>query len=66
MADPQFDSPNVQQFMELLPVTAIIAGLPRGEVGKYFNDDQMDLRGAALRRAYKHAQKLVKELSAQT
>jgi len=64
MADSNQNSPAVQQFLHLLPLTLEVAGLPRGETGKYYNDDQMDLRVQAIRKAYKHVQKLAKELAA--
>jgi hypothetical protein len=64
MADSTQHSPAVQQFLHLLPLTLEIAGLPRGEAGKYFNEDQMDLRVQAIRKAYKHVQKLAKDLTA--
>lgn len=63
MADPQQTPPTLEQFLQLLPMTAVIAGLPQGEQGKYYNDDQMDLRAQALKRAFKHSQKLAKEMA---
>jgi hypothetical protein len=63
MADPQPNVQRLQQFMQLLPLTMEIAGLPRGDAGRYYNDDQMDLRAQAIRKAYKHARSLVKEIA---
>ncbi|HVJ80715.1 MAG TPA: hypothetical protein VNC50_06565 [Planctomycetia bacterium] len=56
---------KAQQFLQLLPVTLAIAGLSHADAGKYFNDDQMDLRLQSLRRAFKHAKKLVAEVIAE-
>ena len=53
---------RAQQFLQLLPVTTVIAGLTTAEPSKYFNDDQMELRAAALKRAFKHARNLLKDL----
>jgi len=66
MADPQQSPPSLEEFMKLLPLTAIIAGLPNGEPGKYYNEDQMDLRAQALKRAFKHASKLAKDVSGES
>lgn len=51
-----------QQFVQLLPLTLAIAGLPPADHGKYFNDDQMDLRVRNLRIAFKHARGLAREI----
>ena len=54
---------KVAEFMQLLPLTLAIAGLPHGELGKYFNEGQMEVRANALRAAYKHARQLVLEIA---
>ena len=51
-----------QRFVELLPVTLAIAGLPISDLGKYFNEDQMEIRTRTLRNAYKHARTLAREV----
>lgn len=51
-----------QQFVQLIPVTLTIAGLAPSEHGKYYNEDQMEIRARTLRAAYKHARKLAKEV----
>ena len=51
-----------ERFLELLPVTLTIAGLPIAEHGKYYNDDQMEIRARNLRNAYKHARALAREI----
>jgi hypothetical protein len=61
---PQAQSPQkVAQFLQLLPMTMAIAGLPFAEHGKYFNEDQMEIRARTLRTAYKHAKLLAKEIA---
>lgn len=52
-----------REFMSLLPLTKEIAGLANVEVGKYFNDGQMDARMHALLNAYKVARQLMMEVS---
>ncbi len=59
---------NVQQqkiteFLRLLPLTLEVAGLPRSEVGRNFNEAQMDLRASTIRMAYKIARQLVTDVA---
>ena len=54
---------KVSEFLRLLPLTIEIAGLPRAEPGKYFNEGQMDIRANALRTAYKLARQTVIEVA---
>ncbi len=35
---------KVTEFLRLLPLTMEIAGLPKSELGRHFNDGQMELR----------------------
>jgi len=43
---------KVTEFLRLLPLTLAIAGLPEADAGKYFNEGQMENRGASLRAAW--------------
>lgn len=63
MSDAQQTSTQqkYQQFLQLLPLTLNIAGLPISEAGKHLNDDQMELRTRTIRLAYKHARRVAKE-----
>jgi hypothetical protein len=65
MADLASSTQRLQQFLELLPLTIEIAGLPHGEASRYFNEDQMELRMQAIRKAFRHARILAKEVSAE-
>uniref|UniRef100_A0A7C2K1S5 Uncharacterized protein n=1 Tax=Schlesneria paludicola TaxID=360056 RepID=A0A7C2K1S5_9PLAN len=51
-----------KEFLDLLPLTLTLAGLPASDVGKYFNEEQMELRSNAIQRAYKMARGLVREV----
>jgi hypothetical protein len=66
MSDPNAQAADQQrrykEFLDLLPVTLTLAGLPTSDVGKYFNDEQMELRVATLQRAYKQARNLVRDV----
>jgi hypothetical protein len=48
-----------REFMQLLPLTLAIAGLPTAPPGTYFNEGQMELRANSVRNAYKFARQLV-------
>lgn len=50
-----------QEFVDLLPLTLALAGLPMSEQGKFFTDDQIEARLFTIRHALKHAHKFVKE-----
>ncbi len=54
---------RISEFLRLLPVTLEIAGLARCELGRYFNDDQMNLRANAIKNAYKIARQLITEVA---
>ena len=52
-----------REFMQLLPLTLAIAGLPNNQPGNYFNDGQMEARCGSLRTAYKFARQLLLDVS---
>lgn len=54
---------KVTEFLRLLPLTIEIAGLPKAELGRNFNEGQMEVRVATLRLAYKLARQLVLEVA---
>jgi hypothetical protein len=54
---------RINEFMRLLPLTLEIAGLPRSELGRNFNEGQMEVRVATIRAAYKLARQLVLEVA---
>ena len=64
MADPAYPSPDLQQkyrqFLDLLPLTIALAGLPTSE-GRLFNEEQIDGRGMTVKNAYKVARNVAKE-----
>lgn len=54
---------KVTEFLRLLPLTIEIAGLPRAELGRNFNEGQMEVRVTNLRLAYKLARQLVLDIA---
>jgi hypothetical protein len=61
--DPERQKQKVKEFMSLLPLTLELAGLPRSEHGKYFNEGQIDARATTVRAAYKIARQIVLEVA---
>jgi hypothetical protein len=45
--------------MQLLPLTLAIAGLPDAELGKHFNEGQMEVRANMIRQAFRFARQLI-------
>lgn len=66
MSDPNAQVADQQrrykEFIDLMPLTLTIAGLPISEIGKYFNEEQMELRVNTLNRAYKQARNMVRDV----
>jgi hypothetical protein len=60
---PDRQQQKVKEFMSLLPLTLELAGLPRAEHGKYFNDGQIDARATTIRAAYKTARQIILEVA---
>jgi hypothetical protein len=66
MSDPNTQVADQQrrykEFLDLMPLTLTLAGLPASDVGKYFTDEQIELRVNTLQRAYKQARNLVRDV----
>jgi hypothetical protein len=45
-----------------LPLTLALAGLPQSELGKNFNEDQIEVRVYTLRHAYRAARQFAREI----
>lgn len=62
MAD---NAPDMQkryrEFLDLMPLTLALAGLPPSEHGKYYNEEQIETRLYAIRHAYKAARQVARE-----
>ncbi len=54
---------ELRNFASLLPLTLEIAGLPKAEPGRHFNDGQMEVRANTVRNAYKTAKKLLRDVA---
>jgi hypothetical protein len=54
---------KVTEFLRLLPLTLEIAGLPKSEAGRHFNEGQMDVRATTLKLAYKFARQIILDVA---
>jgi hypothetical protein len=54
---------KIGEFLRLLPLTLEIAGLPRAEPGRHFNEGQMEARATTLRTAYKVARQIILDVA---
>jgi hypothetical protein len=54
---------KVTEFMRLLPLTLEIAGLPKAEAGRHFNEGQMDVRANTIKTAYKYARQIILDVA---
>lgn len=61
MADAQELQRNYREFLDLLPLTLALAGLPESERGKYFSEEQIESRTYTLRHAYRAARQIARE-----
>ena len=65
MNDTDKQQARIREFLQLMPVTAELAGLPKSDHGKYFTPEQLEARVITLRHAYKVAKQMLVELSNQ-
>lgn len=50
-----------QEFLDLLPLTIALAGLPTSEHGKYYGEEQIEARIFTIRHAYRAARSVARE-----
>lgn len=61
MAEASDQQRRYKEFLDLLPLTLALAGLPASEVGRYFTADQIESRVFTVKHAYKCARMLARE-----
>ena len=59
--DPNEQQRRYREFVDLLPLTLAVAGLPRSEQGRYYTEEQIEARMFTLRHAYKAARQFARE-----
>lgn len=62
MAEMTDQQRRYREFLELMPLTLALAGLPPSDHGKYYNEEQIETRIFAIRHAHKAARQLAREL----
>jgi hypothetical protein len=65
MSDAERQQQRVREFLQLLPLTLELAGLPRSEHGRYNSPEVIEVRAITLRNAYKVARQMVMEVANQ-
>ncbi len=50
-----------KQFLDLLPLTIALAGLPQSEPAKPYSDDQLEARAMQIKKAYRHARNVARQ-----
>ena len=50
-----------KEFLDLLPLTIALAGLPTSEGGKYYGAEQIEARVFTIKHAYKSARTIARE-----
>ena len=61
MAEPSDSQRRYKEFLDLLPLTLTLAGLPVSEPGRYFTAEQIESRVFTVKHAYKCARLLARE-----
>ena len=61
MPDPNDIQKNYKEFLDLLPLTLALAGLPQSDSGKYYSEEQIESRVFTVRHAYKAARGVARE-----
>jgi hypothetical protein len=65
MSEAEKQQQRLREFMQLLPLTLDLAGLPRSETGRYYSEDQIAARAITLKYAYKVARQTLLEIANQ-
>ncbi|WP_339730042.1 hypothetical protein [uncultured Gimesia sp.] len=50
-----------REFLDLLPLTLSLAGLPESDHGKYYTEEQVEARAYTIKHAFKQARILARE-----
>ena len=61
MPDPADIQRNYKEFIDLLPLTLALAGLPHSETGKYYTEEQVEARVFTIKYAYRAARSVVRD-----
>jgi hypothetical protein len=59
---PEVKQHRMREFLQLLPLTLEIAGLPKADPLRLFNNDQMEARVSNIRMAYKLGRAMLRDI----
>lgn len=59
--DPNDLQRNYKEFLDLLPLTLSLAGLPTSESGRYYTEEQIEARLFTIKHAYRAARSVMRE-----
>lgn len=65
-ADEETLKRRYREFLDLMPLTIAIGGLPTSEGAFNYNAEQMEIRANTLATAFKHARQLVRDAVTQS
>lgn len=61
MAEVSDQQRKYREFLDLMPLTIALAGLPHSDTGKYYSEEQIEARMFTIRHAYKFARQIARE-----
>jgi len=61
VADSNEQQRRYREFLDLLPLTIALAGLPQAELGKSYTEEQIEGRSYSVKHAYKIARQCARE-----
>ena len=61
MTDANEQQRRDREFLDLLPLTIELAGLPRSETGRYYSEEQLESRLITLRHAWRFSRQVARE-----
>lgn len=61
MPEPSNLQQNYKEFVDLLPLTLSLAGLPMSDSGRYYTEEQIEARVFTIKHAYKAARAVMRE-----
>jgi len=61
LAESNDQQRRYREFLDLLPLTVALAGLPASEHGKYYTEEQIEARLFTVRHAYRAARQMARE-----
>jgi hypothetical protein len=59
---PELRQQRMKEFLQLLPLTLELAGLPKADPLRLYNSDQLEARASNIRSAYKQARSLLRDI----